>query len=58
MWEGTPTLQLWGVLAPKLTYQAVESHLKCNQGAKNVHFTANILVHTCCSKCPLEWYIY
>ena len=44
MWKGTPTLQLWRVVAPKLSYHALECHLKCNQGAKNVHFLVSILV--------------
>ena len=47
MWEGTPTLQQWGVLAPTLSYQALESNLKYNQGVKNLQFSVSFLVHTC-----------
>ena len=36
---GTPIQQLWGVLEPKLSYQVLESCLKCNQGAKFVHYS-------------------
>ena len=31
-----------GYVGTKAIYQALESHLKCNQGANHVHFTASI----------------
>ena len=48
MWEETPTQQIRGCLVTlKLSYQVLESRLKCNQGAKNVSVSASIPVHTC-----------
>ena len=47
MWEETPTQQIRGLVKLKLSYQVLESHFKCNQGAENVRFSASIPVHTC-----------
>ena len=43
MCKGTPSLQLCGIVGPKLSYEVLESSLKGNQGAKNIHFSASIL---------------
>ena len=47
MWEETPIQQLCGLVTLKLSYQVLESRLKCNQGAENVSLSASIPVHTC-----------
>ena len=44
MLEGTRTQQLYGGLEPTLSYEVLESGLKCSQ---NLFFSASILVHTC-----------
>ena len=38
----------------KLSYQVLESHFTCNQGAENVSFSASIPVHTCNDHCMVR----
>ena len=52
MWEETPIQQLCGLVTLKLSYQVLESRLKCNQGAENQ------LVFRYTHVMTIEWYVY